>query len=62
MKEEQLRKIKDEVLALKESPLYADRIKNKVFPVIGEGSHSPKIMFVGEAPGKNEAATGRPLF
>ena len=61
MKEEQLRKIKEEVLTLKVSPLYADRIKNKVFPVIGEGSHSPKIMFVGEAPGKNEAATGRPF-
>lgn len=58
---EQLRKIKDEVLALKSSPLYAERIKNKVFPVIGDGDHHAKIMFVGEAPGKNEAATGRPF-
>ncbi len=58
---ELLRKIKEEVIALKESPLYAERIKNKVFPVIGEGSHSAKIMFIGEAPGKNEAATGRPF-
>lgn len=58
---ELLRKIKEEVIALKESPLYAERIKNKVFPVIGEGSHQAKIMFVGEAPGKNEAATGRPF-
>lgn len=58
---ELLRKIKDEVIHLKESPLYAERIKNKVFPVIGEGSHYAKIMFVGEAPGKNEAATGRPF-
>src|SRR3989344_3352600 len=58
---EQLRKIKDEVLVLKESPLYEDRIKNQVFPVIGEGSHYAKIMFVGEAPGKNEAKTGRPF-
>ncbi|MBX4211503.1 MAG: uracil-DNA glycosylase, partial [Candidatus Yanofskybacteria bacterium] len=32
-----------------------------VFPVIGEGSHQAKIMFIGEAPGKNEAATGRPF-
>ena len=56
-----LRKIKDEVLDLKESPLYEERIKNKVFPVIGEGSHHAKIMFIGEAPGKNEAATGRPF-
>ena len=58
---ELLSKIKDEVLNLKESPLYRERIKNKVFPVIGEGSHHAKIMFVGEAPGKNEAKTGRPF-
>lgn len=58
---EQLRKIKNEVLALKESPLYQERVQNKVFPVIGEGSHHAKIMFIGEAPGKNEAATGRPF-
>ena len=58
---EQLHKIKDEVLALKDSPLYIERIKNKVFPVIGEGSHYAKIMFIGEAPGKNEALTGRPF-
>ncbi len=58
---ELLRKIKDEVINLKESPLYKERIKNKVFPVIGEGSHHAKIMFVGEAPGRNEAATGRPF-
>jgi len=58
---ELLRKIKEEVVNLKTSPLYAERIKNKVFPVIGEGSHQAKIMLVGEAPGKNEAATGRPF-
>src|SRR3989338_9321442 len=58
---ELLRSIKDEVLALKESPLYTERIKNGVFPVIGEGNHDAKIMFVGEAPGKTEAATGRPF-
>ncbi len=58
---EKLRKIKDEVLDLKESLLYKERIKNKVFPVIGEGNHYSKIMFVGEAPGKNEALTGRPF-
>ncbi len=60
-KTEKLRKIKDEVLALKDSPLYAERIKNGVFPVIGEGSHDAKIMFIGEAPGRNEAKTGRPF-
>ncbi|MBX4198364.1 uracil-DNA glycosylase [Candidatus Parcubacteria bacterium] len=56
-----MRKIKDEVLNLKGSALYEQRIKNKVLPVIGEGSHSAEIMFVGEAPGKNEAIQGRPF-
>lgn len=56
-----LKKIKDEVLALEASPLYAERMKNKYFPVIGEGDHSAEIMFVGEAPGENEARTGRPF-
>ena len=60
-RKELMRKIKDEVLSNTELPLYKDRIKNKNFPVIGEGSHSAKIMFIGEAPGKNEAATGRPF-
>ena len=58
---ELLRKIKDEVLVLKESPLCQERIKNGVFPVIGEGSHHAKIMVIGEAPGRTEAATGRPF-
>jgi len=58
---EKLAKIKEEILNLKESPLYLERIKNKVFPVIGEGNHYAKIMFIGEAPGRNEAATGRPF-
>ncbi|MFC1756862.1 uracil-DNA glycosylase [Patescibacteria group bacterium] len=58
---EQMREIKDEILILKKSPLYAERVKNKAFPVIGEGSHYAKIMFIGEAPGKNEAQTGRPF-
>ena len=58
---EQLKKIKEEILGLTESPLYGERVKNNVFPVIGEGSHDAKIMFVGEAPGENEARTGRPF-
>jgi len=56
-----MRKIKDEIVALKESPLYEYRVGNNSYPVIGEGSHNAKIMFIGEAPGKNEAATGRPF-
>ncbi len=56
-----MRAIKDEILVLKESPLYEYRTTNNFFPVIGEGSVDAKIMFVGEAPGRNEAKTGRPF-
>ncbi len=56
-----LRQIKDEIVGGTTLPLYKERVKNKVLPVIGEGSHSAKIMFIGEAPGKNEAATGKPF-
>lgn len=58
---EQLRKIRDEVVALADSALSAERVKNGVHPVIGEGSHFARIMLVGEAPGRTEAATGRPF-
>lgn len=58
---EKLRQIRDEVVALTSSPLYAERTKNGVYPVIGEGSHGARLMFVGEAPGRTEAATGRPF-
>lgn len=60
-RKELMRKIRDEVVALKNSPLYKFRIENKNLPVIGEGSHFAKIMFIGEAPGRNEAKTGRPF-
>jgi DNA polymerase len=56
-----MRAIRDEILALKQSPLYEYRTANNFFPVIGEGSHDATIMFVGEAPGQNEAKTGRPF-
>ncbi len=56
-----LKQIRDEVLALTNSPLYSYRTENKYYPVIGEGNHEAKIMFIGEAPGKNEAKTGRPF-
>ncbi len=58
---EALRQIKDKVTNLKESPLYAYRNEHKYYPVIGEGNHFAKIMLIGEAPGRNEAETGRPF-
>ncbi len=60
-RDELLLQIKNEAVDLKKSPLYKFRVKNKSFPVIGDGSAKSKIMFIGEAPGKNEAATGRPF-
>lgn len=60
-RDELLKQIRTEVVALKESPLYEYRTSHKYLPVIGEGSHTAKIVFVGEAPGKNEALTGRPF-
>ncbi len=55
--EEELRKIKDEVLQCQKCVLYQTRI----LPVIGQGNHQAKIMFVGEAPGASEDKTGRPF-
>jgi uracil-DNA glycosylase len=60
-KHEKMKEVRDEVLALKESPLYEYREANKYFPVIGEGNHDAEIMFIGEAPGENEAKTARPF-
>lgn len=58
---EELKKIRDEIIDLKKSPLYKYRVENKYFPVIGEGSHDAHIMFVGEAPGETEAKTAKPF-
>ena len=60
-KKEEMKKIKDEIIDLKISPLYQYRVENNYFPVIGEGSHDADIVFIGEAPGKNEAETARPF-
>ena len=55
--EEELKKIKEEVINCRKCPLYI----NRIYPVIGEGSHQAKIMFIGEAPGRQESETGRPF-
>ncbi len=56
-----MQEVRDDILQLKESPLYEYRVSNKYFPVVGEGSHTAHILFIGESPGKNEAETGRPF-
>jgi len=58
---EKLKQIRDEIWNLKNSPLYQYRTNNNYYPVIGEGNHSASIVFIGEAPGENEAKTGRPF-
>lgn len=58
---QQLKAIRDEVVNLEESPLYEYRTNNNYFPVIGQGSHYADILFIGEAPGENEAKTGIPF-
>lgn len=58
---EALEKIGNEILNLKSSPLFKYRTENNYLPVVGEGSLNTKIMFIGEAPGKNEALTGKPF-
>lgn len=59
--DEELKKIKDEVITCSKCPLASFRIENNYFPVIGQGSHNADIIFVGEAPGLNEAKTGVPF-
>ena len=56
-----MRAIRDELLVFTQSPLYEYRTRNNYFPVVGEGSHLASIMFIGEAPGKNEAEKGKPF-
>ncbi len=57
----ELKKLRDKIVDCKHCPLYEYRKKNKFYPVVGEGNHWADIMFIGEAPGFNEAKTGRPF-
>lgn len=60
-KKKQLQKIAEQIRNLDTSPLYDYRTKNAYKPVIGEGDPDAKIMFIGEAPGAQEAESGRPF-
>jgi len=57
----QLKAIGKEIENLTASPLYEYRKANKFHAVIGEGNPEAKIMFIGEAPGRQEALKGRPF-
>lgn len=55
--ETKLKQVKEDVINCQKCSLY----KTRILPVIGQGSHTAKIMFVGEAPGANEDKTGVPF-
>jgi DNA polymerase len=57
----QLKEIAEEVEKLHQSPLYEYRQANNYKMVPGEGDPDSAIMFIGEAPGENEAKSGRPF-
>lgn len=56
-----MKHIEERLNQLEESPLYDYRRENGYHAVIGDGSLDAKVMFVGEAPGENEAKQGRPF-
>ncbi|MEB3825350.1 MAG: uracil-DNA glycosylase [Desulfurococcales archaeon] len=56
-KETLIRIIEEEIRRCRKCPLHESRTN----PVPGEGSLNAEIMFVGEAPGKNEDIQGRPF-
>jgi uracil-DNA glycosylase family 4 len=58
---EEMKAVRDELFQDSSLPLFEYRTSQNYFPVIGEGSHDAKILFIGEAPGENEAKTGRPF-
>lgn len=53
--------LEDEVRELEDTPLYEYREENGYHVVFGEGDPDAEIVFVGEAPGREEARTGRPF-
>jgi DNA polymerase len=57
----QLEEIAERVRDLEASPLYEYREEHGYQPVIGEGDPDAEVMFIGEAPGAQEAKTGRPF-
>ena len=60
-KQEDLKKVRDDLVNATDSPLYDFRVDNRYFPVIGEGNPDANILFIGESPGKTEAETGTPF-
>ena len=59
--DQKLKEVKDSILKCDKCPLRKFRDENDYLPVIGQGNHSTNIIFIGEAPGSNEAKTGVPF-
>jgi DNA polymerase len=57
-----LKALRDELVNASGSPLYAYRVENRHFPVLGDGNPDANLLFIGEAPGKYEAEQGRPFI
>lgn len=53
----EIKSVRDKIIKCKKCVLS----KTRTLPVIGQGSHQAKIVFVGEAPGANEDRTGVPF-
>jgi DNA polymerase len=60
-KHDPLRILAQKVKDFDRSPLFKLREENDYQPVLGEGNANADIMFIGEAPGKQEAQTGHPF-
>ena len=60
-KQKQLDEIAEELANLVQSPLYPYRQAKNYYPVPGEGNPDADVLFIGEAPGQQEAKTGRPF-
>jgi len=61
VKDKEMKRIERSVVRLKKSPLYLYRKDNGYKVVIGEGALDAPVVFVGEAPGRKEAETGKPF-
>jgi len=60
-KVERLAVLAEAVNGLTTSPLYAYRQENNYHSVFGEGNADADVLFIGEAPGEQEAKKGRPF-
>ncbi|MCC6612970.1 MAG: TIR domain-containing protein [Anaerolineae bacterium] len=57
----EIKALRDQLFDAKASPLYAHRIENRYFPVLGDGNPDANILFIGQCPGEYEAIQGRPF-